>query len=57
MVTHDSYRGRYRVLVAGGTACPDKGVKARTWPNCMNMFDGFTHWSAIKGSQQGDSRW
>ena len=28
----------------------DKGKSYTTWPNCMNMFDGFTYWSHIAGS-------
>lgn len=27
----------------------DKGQSYQTWPNCMNMFDGFTYWSHIAG--------
>ncbi|MDE6218491.1 MAG: glucan 1,6-alpha-isomaltosidase, partial [Muribaculaceae bacterium] len=27
----------------------DKGKSYTTWPNCMNMFDGFTFWSHISG--------
>lgn len=27
----------------------DKGKSYQTWPNCMNMFDGFTYWSHISG--------
>ncbi len=27
----------------------DKGMSYSTWPNCMNMFDGFTYWSHISG--------
>ena len=27
----------------------DKGMSYSTWPNCMNMFDGFTYWSHIAG--------
>ena len=27
----------------------DKGKSYTTWPNCMNMFDGFTYWSHISG--------
>lgn len=27
----------------------DKGKSYATWPNCMNMFDGFTYWSHISG--------
>lgn len=27
----------------------DKGKSYATWPNCMNMFDGFTYWSHIAG--------
>ena len=27
----------------------DKGKSYTTWPNCMNMFDGFTYWSGISG--------
>lgn len=27
----------------------DKGKSYTNWPNCMNMFDGFTYWSHIAG--------
>lgn len=27
----------------------DKGKSYTTWPNCNNMFDGFTYWSHIAG--------
>lgn len=27
----------------------DKGKSYTNWPNCMNMFDGFTYWSHISG--------
>ncbi|MCM1066686.1 MAG: glucan 1,6-alpha-isomaltosidase [Muribaculaceae bacterium] len=27
----------------------DRGRSYTTWPNCMNMFDGFTYWSHIAG--------
>ena len=27
----------------------DKGKSYTNWPNCMNMFDGFTYWSHITG--------
>ena len=27
----------------------DKGRLYSNWPNCMNMFDGFTYWSHIAG--------
>ncbi len=27
----------------------DKGISYTSWPNCMNMFDGFTYWSHIAG--------
>ncbi len=27
----------------------DRGKSYSTWPNCMNMFDGFTYWSHIAG--------
>lgn len=27
----------------------DKGKSYTTWPNCMNMFDGFSYWSHIAG--------
>lgn len=29
----------------------DKGKSYATWPNCMNMFDGFTFWSHIAGRE------
>ncbi len=27
----------------------EKGKSYANWPNCMNMFDGFTYWSHISG--------
>lgn len=27
----------------------DKGKSYLSWPNCMNMFDGFTYWSHMAG--------
>ncbi len=27
----------------------DRGRSYANWPNCMNMFDGFTYWSHISG--------
>ena len=30
----------------------DKGRSYTTWPNCMNMFDGFTYWSHISGREK-----
>lgn len=27
----------------------DRGVAYDSWPNCMNMFDGFVYWSDIAG--------
>lgn len=27
----------------------DKGKSYVNWPNCMNMFDGFTYWSHVAG--------
>lgn len=30
----------------------DRGVAYANWPNCMNMFDGFTYWSHIAGRDQ-----
>lgn len=27
----------------------DRGMSYANWPNCMNMFDGFTYWSHIAG--------
>ena len=27
----------------------DRGVAYDSWPNCMNMFDGFVYWSEIAG--------
>ncbi|MDE7396478.1 MAG: glucan 1,6-alpha-isomaltosidase [Muribaculum sp.] len=29
----------------------DKGKSYTTWPNCMNMFDGFTYWSHLSGRE------
>lgn len=30
----------------------DKGKSYTSWPNCMNMFDGFTYWSHIAGKEK-----
>lgn len=30
----------------------DKGKSYANWPNCMNMFDGFTYWSHISGREK-----
>lgn len=30
----------------------DRGKSYPTWPNCMNMFDGFTYWSHIAGKDK-----
>lgn len=30
----------------------DKGKSYTTWPNCMNMFDGYTYWSHIAGKDK-----
>ena len=30
----------------------DKGKSYTNWPNCMNMFDGFTYWSHIAGKEK-----
>jgi len=29
----------------------DKGRSYANWPNCMNMFDGFTYWAHIAGRE------
>lgn len=29
-----------------------RGTVFDTWPNCMNMFDGFVHWSHITGREK-----
>lgn len=29
----------------------DKGKSYTNWPNCMNMFDGFTYWSHLSGRE------
>lgn len=29
-----------------------RGTVFDTWPNCMNMFDGFVHWSHITGRER-----
>ena len=31
------------------TSAQDKGKSYTSWPNCMNMFDGFTYWSHLSG--------
>lgn len=30
----------------------EKGHSYGTWPNCMNMFDGFIYWSGISGKNK-----
>lgn len=30
----------------------DRGKSYQNWPNCMNMFDGFTYWSHIAGKDK-----
>ena len=30
----------------------DRGKSYTNWPNCMNMFDGFTYWSHISGREK-----
>ena len=30
----------------------DRGKIFGSWPNCMNMFDGFIHWSKISGREK-----
>lgn len=30
----------------------EQGKSYSTWPNCMNMFDGFTYWSHISGKNK-----
>lgn len=30
----------------------DRGMSYANWPNCMNMFDGFTYWSHIAGRKK-----
>lgn len=30
----------------------DRGKSYANWPNCMNMFDGFTYWSHISGREK-----
>ena len=30
----------------------DKGKSYATWPNCMNMFDGFIYWSHVSGREK-----
>ena len=49
------YGNMVRVVAdtAGGgwwhCSAQDKGKSYANWPNCMNMFDGFTYWSHIAG--------
>ena len=49
------YGNMIRIVADTGTggwwhcSAQDKGKSYRTWPNCMNMFDGFTYWSHISG--------
>ena len=31
------------------TSAHDKGRSYRSWPNCMNQFDGFNYWAHITG--------
>lgn len=49
------YGNMVRIVADTGTggwwhcSAQGKGKSYRTWPNCMNMFDGFTYWSHISG--------
>lgn len=36
----------------GHCSSKDKGQSFPTWPNCNNMFDGFTYWSHIAGKNK-----
>lgn len=49
------YGNMVRIVCDTGTggwwhcSAQDRGNSYTTWPNCMNMFDGFTYWSHITG--------
>ncbi len=49
------YGNMIRIVCDTGTggwwhcSAQDKGKSYSTWPNCMNMFDGFTYWSHVSG--------
>lgn len=49
------YGNMVRIVADTGTggwrhcSAQDKGKSYTTWPNCMNMFDGFVYWSHIAG--------
>lgn len=52
------YGNMVRIVADTGTGgwwhCSDadRGRSYATWPNCMNMFDGFTYWAHISGKDK-----
>ncbi len=54
-VLEAEYGNMIRIVADTGTggwrhcSAQDKGKSYSTWPNCMNMFDGFTYWSHVSG--------
>lgn len=54
-VVEAKYGNMVRIVsdTAGGgwwhCSAQDRGKSYANWPNCMNMFDGFTYWSHIAG--------
>lgn len=57
-VVEAKYGNMVRIVAdtAGGgwwhCSAQDRGKIYPTWPNCMNMFDGFTYWSHIAGKDK-----
>lgn len=52
------YGNMVRIVADTGTggwyhcSAADRGKSYSSWPNCMNMFDGFIYWSHIAGREQ-----
>ena len=54
-VLEDKYGNMVRIVADTGDggwnhfSAKDRGVVYDSWPNCMNMFDGFVHWAKVSG--------
>ena len=54
-VVEKQYGNMVRIVSDTGTggwwhcSAQDRGKSYANWPNCMNMFDGFTYWSHLAG--------
>lgn len=46
-IVSDTYIGTWKHTSSDG-----KGSVAKSWPNCINLFDGFTYWSRITGKDK-----